>query len=123
MLPGLESRLEGLEAGATSDGVIPSSEAFGSESSQVKKIISRSEFPSDTRFAVGEKFAATGPTGDDIILKVIRIEGPELGDNEIEVALAHPLAESDIEYEVEVLEVTDPTPPPLPADAVAREEA
>ena len=46
-------------------------------------------------------------------------EGP--GDD-VEVRLVHPLAEKDIKYSVEVVQVSDPRPPPMPAEALELEE-
>ena len=44
-------------------------------------------------------------------------------DDEVEVRLVHPLADQDIHYEVEVLEVRDVVrPPPIPAQALKLEE-
>ena len=37
-------------------------------------------------------------------------------------SLDNPLADEDIRYDVEVLRVTDPTPPPLPIEAIAQED-
>jgi hypothetical protein len=38
------------------------------------------------------------------------------------VRLVHPLADKDIKYAVEVVNVTDPRPPPMPAAALELEE-
>jgi FKBP-type peptidyl-prolyl cis-trans isomerase 2 len=114
MLPGLEKVLEGLEKGAKRDGLLAAKEAFGSPQSQPTKVISRDEFPKEATLAVGERFEAKGPDGQPVILEVI--------DNKtdtVEVRFVHQLADKDITYDVEVLSVTDPTPPPLPAEAVA----
>jgi FKBP-type peptidyl-prolyl cis-trans isomerase 2 len=53
----------------------------------------------------------------NVILQIVKV----LGD-EIEVRLVHPLAEKDIKYSVEVVNVTDPRPPPMPAKALKLEE-
>jgi FKBP-type peptidyl-prolyl cis-trans isomerase 2 len=117
MLPGLEDELDGLEAGAKKSGVIPAAKAFGSPEQRVEKTIPRSEFPADAKLESGTQFAAKGQNGQDVVLHVL-----ESGKDEVKVQLLHPLADKDIAYEVEVLGVTDPTPPPLPVDAVAGED-
>ena len=113
MLPGLESELEGLAKGAKKTGTIPASKAFGSPATQPTKTISRTEFPPDATLAVGEKFGAKGPGGEDVILEVMKSEKES-----IDVRFVHPLADKDIDYDIEILQVTDPAPPPLPAEAV-----
>ena len=42
--------------------------------------------------------------------------------DEVEVRLVHPLAEKDIKYSVEVVNVRDTRPPPMPAAALELEE-
>jgi FKBP-type peptidyl-prolyl cis-trans isomerase 2 len=116
MLPGLEKVLEGLSKGDKRDGTLPAKEAFGSPQSQPTKVIARNEFPEEAKLAVGERFEAKGPDGQPVILEVLK------NDKEtVEVRFVHQLADKDIAYEIEVMQVTDPTPPPLPAEAVAAE--
>lgn len=117
MLPGLEAELEGLSKGDKKEGTIPAKKAFGSPQQQPTKSIPRNEFPEDAKLDVGERFGAKGPGGEDIFLEVL-----ESNKDSIEVRFVHPLADKDIEYDVEILSVTNPAPPPLPADAVTVEE-
>ena len=114
MLPGLEAELDGMKVGDKKKGVIPAAKAFGSPQHQPEKAIPRSEFPKEAKLEVGERFEAKGPDGQAVVLQVLKN-----GDDTIEVRFVHPLADKDIEYDVEVLAVTDPTPPPLPAEAVS----
>jgi FKBP-type peptidyl-prolyl cis-trans isomerase 2 len=105
MLAGLESAIEGLEAGASKAGVIPAAHAFGDPAKQPEKTIRRAEF------------AAKADNGQPVVLEVRALQ-----DDQIVVRLVHPLAKSDIEYKVTVLAVWDRKPPPLPADAVVDAE-
>jgi FKBP-type peptidyl-prolyl cis-trans isomerase SlyD len=118
ILPGLERVLEGLAAGAQKRGLIPAVEAFDAVKNLPTKKIPRAEFPAEVELKVGATFAAKTPDGAPITFCVQKVT-----DKEVEVRFEHPLAGKDIGYEVEVLAVVDPTPPPLPADAVARDEA
>ena len=52
----------------------------------------------------------------NVILQVEKIAG-----DDIDVRLVHPLAEKDIKYSVEVVQVSDPRPPPMPAKALKLE--
>ena len=116
MLPGLETVLMGLEKGAKRSGVIKAREAFGATPLPSKKL-KRSEFPADAKLTVGEKFAAKGENGLDVVLLIEHV-----GDTEVDVRYLHPLAENDIKYSVEVVQVRDPRPPPVPAQALELEE-
>ena len=111
MLPGLEKVLEGLEKGAKRDGVLKPSEAFGAQ--QPIKKVKRSEFPKDAKLVAGEKFAGKAQNDMNVVLQIEKVS-----DDEVEVRYIHPLAEKEIKYEVEVLQVSDPRPPPMPAQAL-----
>ena len=116
MIPGLEEALEGLEAGASKSGTIPPERAFGSPEHRVDKTIPRAEFPDEAELKKGAQFQAKGPGGQDVVLRVL-----EAGDEEVHAELVHPLADASIEYEAEIVAVTDPSPPPLPGDLLSEE--
>lgn len=118
MLAGLEKVLEGLEKGAKREGTLKAKDAFGNPAMHPIKKLKRSEFPRDVNLTVGEKFVARGADGLNVVMHVVKV-----GADEVETRLVHPLAEKDIRYDVEILSVTDPTPPPLPAKALKLEES
>lgn len=115
MLPGLEAALAGLEKGAKREGVIKAKDAFGAM--QPTKTVKRSEFPKDAKLAVGEKFAGKAENDMNVILLIEKVT-----DTEVQVKYVHPLAEKDIKYVAEVVNVRDPRPPPVPVAALDLEE-
>jgi len=117
IIPGLEKALAGLEPGDEKKGVIKHTEAFDAVENLPTKRIPRAEFPKGTDLEVGSTFGAKGPDGGSITFRVEKVT-----DEIVDVRFVHPLAGKDIEYEVTVLAVTDPSPPPLPADLVATED-
>jgi FKBP-type peptidyl-prolyl cis-trans isomerase 2 len=116
MLPGLEKVLEGLEKGAKRDGVIKAKDAFGAM--QPTKKMKRTEFPKDAKLTVGEKLVAASADKAhmNVVLEIMKVTA-----DDVEVRLVHPLAEKDIKYSVEVVQVSDPRPPPVPAEALELE--
>jgi FKBP-type peptidyl-prolyl cis-trans isomerase 2 len=117
MLPGLESVLDGLENGAKREGTIEAKDAFGNPSMQPLKKMKRTEFPKDVKLQAGEQFVAKGTNNMNVVLRIEKLSG-----DDIDVRLVHPLAEKDIRYTVEVVQVSDPRPPPVPAQALDLEE-
>ena len=119
MIPGLEKALAGLEKGAKREGVLDAKDAFGAPSMQPPlKKMKRSEFPADAKITAGEQFTANGVNGGmDVVLKIEKITG-----DDVEVRLVHPLADKRIKYAVEVVQVSDPRPPPMPTAALELEE-
>ena len=118
MLPGLETALNGLEKGAKKEGVLKAKEAFGNPALSPHKKMKRTEFPADAKLVAGERFAAKDLQGTEIVLAIDKIDG-----DTVDVQLLHALGDKDIKYDVEVLSVTDPAPPPVPAEALKIEEA
>jgi FKBP-type peptidyl-prolyl cis-trans isomerase SlyD len=119
LLPALEKVIEGLEKGGKKDGVIKAKDAFGNPDLHPRKKMKRTEFPADAKLTVGEKLVAAS---DDkakmnVIIQIEKVEG-----DDVDVRLVHPLAEKDIKYSVEVIQVSDPRPPPMPAKALKLEE-
>lgn len=116
MLAGLEKAIEGMARGERREGVIPARDAFGNPAGQPRKTLARSEFPADAELRKGSEFVAKAENGQEVVLRV-----EDIGEGRVDVRLVHPLAAKDISFQVEVLSVTDPTPPPLPASAVVEE--
>jgi FKBP-type peptidyl-prolyl cis-trans isomerase 2 len=119
MLPGLETILDGLEKGAKHSGVLKAKDAFGNSAMHPLKKMKRSEFPADAKLVEGEKLVAASADKAhmNVILQIVKVAG-----DDIDVRLVHPLAEKDIQYSVEVVQVSDPRPPPVPAEALELEE-
>jgi len=117
MLPGLEKVLTGLEKSAKRDGVIKAKDAFGNPSMHPLKKMKRTEFPKDLKLVPGEQMIAKGANDMNVVLRIEKVAG-----DDVDVRLVHPLAEKDIKYAVEVIQVSDPRPPPMPGGALELEE-
>lgn len=117
MLVGLEKVLEGLEKGAKREGVIKAKDAFGNPAMHPLKKMKRNEFPKELELKPGAQMVAKGINDLNVILRIEKVTG-----DDVDVRLVHPLADKDIKYAVEVVQVTDPRPPPMPAGALELEE-
>ena len=113
MLPFLEPLLEGLEKGAKRDGVIKARDAFGNPALHPMKKMKRADFPKEVKLDIGEQLVAKGVNNLNVIMKVEKVTG-----DEIDVRLIHPLATKDLKYSLEVVQVSDPRPPPMPGKAL-----
>jgi len=118
-LPALEKILEGLEKGAKKEGILKAKDAFGNPALHPLKKMKRTDFPKDAKLTPGEKMVAAGADKAhmNVILQIEKVSG-----DDVDVRLVHPLAEKDLKYILEVINVTDPMPPPLPAKALKLEE-
>ncbi|WP_181233920.1 FKBP-type peptidyl-prolyl cis-trans isomerase [Enhygromyxa salina] len=100
LIPGLAKRLEGLEAGAEQTFEFPPEEAFGTIDDAPTNVMSRTEFPADTKFEVGGKFVAKMPNGQPLHLAVKAVT-----DESVTVAMIHPLAGQTIGMSVRIIGV------------------
>ena len=116
MLLGLEKVLEGLEKGAKREGVLKAKDAFGNPAMHPLKKMKRNEFPKELELKPGEQLVAKGINDLIVILRIEKVTG-----DDVDVRLVHPLADKDIKYAVEVVQVTDPRPPPMPGAAALLE--
>lgn len=125
MLPGLEKRLEGMAIGDEKRGVIPATEAFGTEESLPTREVLRKEFPAGEKLEVGREFQAKEASGQVVTFRIVTVDA-----DKVKVRFMHPLAGKDIEFYVKVLMIDDPAsrtragiaPPPPPAEALAEED-
>ena len=119
MLSGIEALLVGLEKGAKREGVLKAKDAFGNPAMHPLKKMKRTDFPKGAELKEGEKLVAQGAdkSAMNVILQIVKVSG-----DDVDVRLLHPLAEKDIKYSVEVVQVSDPMPPPLPGQALDLEE-
>jgi FKBP-type peptidyl-prolyl cis-trans isomerase SlyD len=123
LLPALEKRLEGREAGAAFSGEIPAVEAVPPEDTMPTRDIPRPEFPKSVTPEVGALFEAQAAGGGVVNLRVL-----EVHDDRIKVRLLPPLAGKDLEFRVKIIRIEDPVshlvsavkkaPPPIPAAAL-----
>ena len=119
MLPGIEALLVGLEKGAKKTGVLKAKDAFGNPAMHPIKVMPRTEFPAEAKLKAGERFHAKGAAGGlDVVLQIEKVE-----EQQVTVRLVHPLHDKDLSYDLEVMQVTDPRPPPPPAKALGLEDA
>ena len=103
-----------LDVGVAADGVVViSHDPYLNPAMHPLKKMKRSEFPKDLKLQAGEQMVAKGVNNMNVVLRIEKISG-----DDVDVRLVHPLAEKDIKYAVEVVQVTDPRPPPMPAAAL-----
>lgn len=110
VLPGLERRLWGLSPGReTVEFVIPSHEAFGAYDPDNVQVWSKKRFSPDIELQIGQKILPSilpFPPEYPLTIKEVR-------EDSVVLDLNHPLADQDLYYEVQVVEVRDATPEEL----------
>ena len=103
---GLELALIGLRPGDRQTLTLMPGQAFGTRDDAALQWDDRDSFPADMALEEGQIIGFTGRAGEDIAGAVVEIQ-----DQRVRVDFNHPLAGREIEFEVEILSVEDPSDP------------
>ncbi|WP_029520664.1 MULTISPECIES: peptidylprolyl isomerase [unclassified Persephonella] len=101
IIPGLENRMEGMEAGEKRTIEVPAAEAYGEKNPELIQKVPR-EYFQGIELEKGMPLQAQTPDGQIINMIVV-----DFDDNEVTVDMNHPLAGKDLVFEVEVVNVRD----------------
>ena len=100
---GLENELEGKEEGAKFSCKIKPIDGYGEYDPQLILDVERKQFETDQEIEVGMKFQVMTPQGPSIV--TVKEVGPEI----IKIDGNHELAGKNLNFDVEVVEVREPT--------------
>ncbi|GAB4256759.1 MAG: peptidylprolyl isomerase [Thermoleophilia bacterium] len=103
IIPGLESALEGVEAGYKGTIVVPAADAYGERDPEAVFEVPRESFPGDLELIPGMRVAARTPQGE-IAFTVI-----ELTDGGAVLDGNHPLAGKTLHFAIEVADIRPAT--------------
>ena len=104
IIPGLEKALMGKVAGDSAKVVVEPEDAYGPVKDNLFQDIPKSQFPSDVDIKPGMAFEAQGPQGP------FMISVSQINENDtITVDLNHPMAGKQLHFDVNVVEVREPT--------------
>ena len=102
IIPGLESALDGKQAGDALDVKVEPADRYGERDAAKTQEVPRNMFPEDTDIEPGMQFHAQGPNGEVLVVTVAKVEG-----DTITVDGNHPLAGVPLNFAVEVVNVRD----------------
>jgi FKBP-type peptidyl-prolyl cis-trans isomerase SlyD len=104
IIPGLEKALMGKAAGYNSKIVVEPEDAYGPVKDNLYQDIPRNQFPGDVDVKPGMAFEAQGPHGPFMITV------SQVNDNDtVTVDLNHPMAGKQLHFDVNVVEVREPS--------------
>jgi FKBP-type peptidyl-prolyl cis-trans isomerase SlyD len=103
IIPGLESALEGCEAGFNSAIHVAPADGYGEYNPQAVFGVPREQFPPTEDIQAGMQVQGEGEHG------VMNFTVVDVNDQEVMLDANHPMAGKTLHFEVEVLEVRDAT--------------
>ena len=104
VISGLENQLMGKTAGDHAKIIVDSAEGYGPVDENLFQEIPKDHFPADCEIEPGMTFQAQGPHGP-VLLNIKEVKD----DNMVIVDLNHPLAGEQLHFDVNVVEVREPS--------------
>lgn len=104
IIPGLENSLKLLGKGDTRKVTIAAADAYGQHDKELIMDVSRDRFPPNAKIAVGDRFRAGAEQEHGPVFSVTKAT-----ETHVTVDGNHPLAGMELTFEVEILDVRDPT--------------
>lgn len=103
IIPGLESALEGRQAGDRLSVTVDPAQGYGERDERLVQAVPRSAFKGVEQLAPGMQFQAQGPQGTRLVVVT------QVAADIVTVDANHPLAGQTLHFEVEIAEVRDAT--------------
>ena len=100
LIGGFNDALIGMQPGEKKSVSIDSNDAYGPVIEEAFQTVSRSAFPDNFIFEVGNTVQGQGPDG-----RMVRAAIEEVGDEELKLDFNHPMAGKNLNFEIEVLEI------------------
>ena len=104
VIKGFDQAIDGMAVGESKTITIPPEEAYGTHMDKMVVKIPRQAIKLDAELKPGMRLEMTDPEGHMRILTIVAIEG-----DAVTVDLNHPLAGKTLEFELEVVKISDNT--------------
>jgi FKBP-type peptidyl-prolyl cis-trans isomerase SlyD len=100
IVPGLESALEGKEAGTAAKVVVDPPGGYGERDEQAVRVVPREAFPDDAPIETGSEFVVVDEQKRQVPLRIAKIEN-----GSVTVDFNHPLAGKTLHFDIKVIDV------------------
>ncbi len=102
VIKGFENALFGMSKGQTKNVNLTADEAYGQPDPNAVMTVSKEQFPADYVFENGTMVHGAGGDGRPVLAKIV-----SSSEQEVVLDMNHPLAGKDINFEIELLDITD----------------
>ena len=104
LIPALERALEGKTSGDKVNVVVPPENAYGLRDEKKIQHVPRKMFPVDQKLEIGMPFSSATPDGTAVNVVITGIE-----ETEVIIDGNHPLADVELHFNIEIIDVRDAT--------------
>jgi peptidylprolyl isomerase len=102
IIPGVDEAVQGMEPGQSKTVTIPPEKAYGPRQEGLTKDIPKDDLPEGMQPQVGQSLKVDRPNGEPMIVSITAVS-----DSNITVDANHPLAGKDLDFKLELLEVSE----------------
>jgi peptidylprolyl isomerase len=100
VLPGFEEAVVGMTPGQSKQTTIAAADAYGPRFDEMIVSVEKENLPDDVELEVGQQLQLNQPDGRALLVQVA-----EVGDTTIVLDANHPLAGSDLNFEIRLIEI------------------
>ncbi len=104
IIPGLENSLYGMKKGSTRPVRVPAVDAYGEYNLENITSIPLSEFLEELKLEPGLELEMEDKDGDIVFAKIVSV-----GKSRVKMDFNHPLAGKDLDFDVTILDLRQPT--------------
>jgi len=102
LIKGFESALMGMTTGETKTINLTPADAYGDPKPEAINTVPIGAFPEGYPFEVGNQVQGTSPIGNPILATILSFT-----EEDVTLDMNHPLAGKDLNFEIEVVEITE----------------
>lgn len=97
IIPGLESRIQDMNAGESKDITVPAAEGYGEYNEEAQQTLPKEQFQAIENLQIGMPLQAQGQNGQPLQVVVKDIQ-----DDNVVLDLNHPLAGKDLNFSIAI---------------------
>jgi peptidylprolyl isomerase len=102
VIPGVDEAVHGMEPGQSKKVIVPSDKAYGPRQEGLTQDIPKDQLPEEMQPQVGQRMKVDRPDGEPMVVSITAVS-----DSNITIDANHPLAGKDLNFELELLEVSE----------------
>ena len=102
MIPGFDKGMVGMQIGEVKSLQVSSEDAYGPRVDEAIQDVPKTAFPPDFEFVIDGTVQGTGPDGRPVLAKILKEQ-----DESVTLDFNHPLAGQQLNFEVELVEISE----------------
>tara|TARA_R110002110_G_scaffold13376_1_gene64054 strand:- start:2213 stop:2713 length:501 start_codon:yes stop_codon:yes gene_type:complete len=104
LIPGFDNALPGMTVGETKNVAVTAADAYGDVNPQAVETVPKTVFPPDMPLEVGGMVQGRAPTGQPVVARINAVE-----EDSVTLDMNHPLAGKNLNFEIELVSIIEPT--------------